>query len=128
MDQIIANLPGGSKAMGLVRTARDERLSPLDRAIKMGVNFGSGFGLTDRDPNKARSQAARAMLTELLKSTPGVRTYENLTVPEEALQNMSPEQRNLYLLYKIIQGEAAKRARERKKAEMDPMALLGAVS
>ena len=41
---------------------------------------------------------------------------------------MSPEQRDLYLLYKIVQGESAKRARERKKAEMDPMALLGAVS
>lgn len=127
VEQLIANAPGGSKLLGLVRTARDERLSPQDKAIKLLVNYGSGVGITDRDPEKARSQAARAMLTELLKSTPGVQSYENLTVPEEALQRMTPAQRDMYLLYKIIQGESAKRARERKKAEMDPMAMLGAV-
>jgi len=30
---------------------------------------------------------------------------------------MPEEQRNMYLLYKIIQAEAARKARERKKAE-----------
>lgn len=127
LEQLVANLPGGSKILGLVRTARDERLSPLGRVGKLAFNYGSGFGITDRDPEKARGQAARAMLTQLLKSTPGVRTYENLTVPEEALQAMSPEQRDLYLLYKILQSDSAKAARERKKAELDPMAMLGAV-
>jgi hypothetical protein len=56
-----------------------------------------------------------------------VRTYENITVPDEALQAMPEEQRRLYLLYKIIQSEAAKKGRERKKAEaaLDPMQALG---
>jgi hypothetical protein len=40
---------------------------------------------------------------------------------------MPKDQRDLYLLYKIIQSEAAKRGRDRKKQQqsMDPMQMLG---
>ena len=37
------------------------------------------------------------------------------------------EQRDMYLLYKIVQSEAAKRSREKKKAAMDPLEALGLV-
>jgi hypothetical protein len=127
LEQILVNAPGGSKLMGMIRTARDERLSPLGRLGKLAFNTASGFGVTDRDPERARNQAARTMLTELLKATPGARTYENLTIPDEVLQTLPEDQRQRYLLYKIIQSDAAKRARARKQAEMDPMELLGAV-
>ena len=77
--------------------------------------------------DRTRRLAARNMLNEVLESTPGVRTYENITVPDDALQAMPEEQRRLYLLYKIIQSEAAKKGRERKKAEaaFDPLEMLG---
>lgn len=127
LEQILVNAPGGSKLMGMIRTARDERLSPLERAGKLAFNYASGFGVTDRDPERARNQAARQMLTELLKATPGARSYENLTIPDEVVQTLPEDQRQRYLLYKIIQADAAKRARERKRAEMDPLELLGAV-
>lgn len=131
LEQVIVNSPGGSKLVGIVRTARDQRMSPLERAGKIAFNLTSGFGLTDRDPEKARSQAARAMLKEMLETTPGVRTYENITVPEEVLRQMPKEQRDMYLLYKIIQNEAAKRARDKKRAEetaLDPLQVLGVVN
>jgi hypothetical protein len=67
------------------------------------------------------------MLNKMLESTPGVRTYENVTVPDEVLRSMPKQQRDMYLLYKIVQSEAAKRARDKKKAQagMDPMQMLG---
>jgi hypothetical protein len=70
------------------------------------------------------------MLNQMLQTTPGVRTYENVTVPEDALRTMPEEQRKQYLLYKIIQAEAAKRARDRKKQEagLDPLQVLGVLN
>jgi hypothetical protein len=62
-----------------------------------------------------------------LETTPGVRTYENITVPDDALRSMPEDQRKLYLLYRILQSDAAKRARERKKTALDPLEVLGAV-
>jgi hypothetical protein len=43
---------------------------------------------------------------------------------------MPEKQRQMYLLYKIIQSEAAKRARDKKKAEsmLDPLQMLGVVN
>jgi hypothetical protein len=127
LEQLIVNAPGGSKLIGMLRTARDQRMTPLGRAGKIAFNTLSGFGVTDRDPDKARDQAARQMLTELLETVPGVRTYENLTVPEADLREMPKDQQDLYLLYKVLQSEAAKRGRERKKQQlaMDPMQMLG---
>lgn len=126
-EQLIVNAPGGSKIMGMIRTARDDRMTPAGRAGKIAFNLLSGLGVTDRDPEKSRSQAARAMLNEMLEATPGVRTYENITVPDDVLQTMPQEQRDMYLLYKIIQSEAAKRARDKTKAALDPLELLGVV-
>jgi hypothetical protein len=66
------------------------------------------------------------MLNELLQATPGVRTYENITVPDDVLQTMPEEQRRQYLLYKIVQAQAAKRARDQKKQDaLDPLQILG---
>ena len=43
---------------------------------------------------------------------------------------MPKEQKDMYLLYKIIQSEAAKRARDKKKQEMalDPLEILGVLN
>ena len=129
-EQVLVNAPGGSKAISLARTAMDDRLSPTERAVKLLVNNLAGVKITDIDQERTQRLAARNTLNELLSTTPGVRTYENLTVPEETLRAMEPEQKRLYLLYKVIQAEAAKRAREKKKqqAGLDPLELLGAVN
>jgi hypothetical protein len=122
LEQIAVNLPMGSKINALVRTARDERLSPGARAAKLAINNLLGVKVTDVDEKRAGEQAARKTLTDLLSSTPGVRTYENVTVPEDVLREMPEEQRKRYLVYKVLQAEASKRARQRKAA--DPMDIL----
>jgi hypothetical protein len=128
LENAISNLvPFGSRALGTMRQLRDERLDPVDRYSKAAINLLAGFKLTDVDSERTKQLAARDMLNKLLSTTPGVRTYENLTVPEDVVRAMPKEQRDMYLLYKIIQTEAAKRARDKKKAQagMDPMQMLG---
>jgi hypothetical protein len=128
LENAITNLvPFGSRALGTMRQLRDERLDPTDRYAKAAINLLAGFKLTDVDSERTKQLAARDMLNKLLSTTPGVRTYENLTVPEDVVRSMPREQRDMYLLYKIIQNEAAKRARDKKKAQagMDPMQMLG---
>ena len=124
-QNLVTNLvPFGSRLNSFIQQLTDYRLSPGDRYLKAFVNNTAPFRITDYDQERARSQAARDMLNQLLQETPGVRTYENLTVPEEALSQLSPEQQKMYLLYRTIQSEAQKRARERKKAK-EAAALLG---
>ena len=128
-EQVVSNLPGGSRVLGLTRQLADDRLDPQEKWSKILVNALTGLKFHDVDMERTRRLAARDTLNELLSTTPGVRTYENITVPPEVLAAMPKQQQEMYLLYKIIQSEAAKRAREKKKqqAMLDPLEMLGAV-
>jgi len=129
IEQLAVNfVPGGSKLNSIYRTLRDNRLSPTERALKLLINNTLGAKVTDYDREQSKQKAARATLNDLLSTTPGVRTYENLTVPEDVLRAMPREQQQQILLYRIIQSEAAKRAREKKKANLDPLQMLGVVN
>lgn len=127
LEQALVYAPGGAKILGTARQLMDDRLSPQDKLVKQLVNQFLGIKLTDVDQERTKRLAARNMLNELLETTPGVRTYENITVPEDVLQRMPENQRRQFLLYRILQSEAAKRAREKKKAAaaLDPLQVLG---
>jgi hypothetical protein len=127
LEQIAVNAPGGSRLVGTYRQLVDDRLTPSEKLSKFAVNALTGLKFQDVDQERTRQLAARDMLNQLLQTTPGVRTYENVTVPEDVLRAMPREQQQMYLLYKIIQSEAAKRAREKKKANLDPLQMLGVV-
>jgi hypothetical protein len=128
-EQILMNAPFGSRGLGIYRTLTDDRLTGADRATKLAFNLLAGAKIRDVDVERTKQLAARDVLNQILETTPGVRTYENITVPEDVLRAMPKEQRDMYLLYKVIQSEAAKRARDRKKqqAALDPLELLGAI-
>jgi hypothetical protein len=129
VEQVAVNAPGGSRVVGAIRQALDDRLDPREKWSKFAVNALTGLKLQDVDQERTRRLAARDMLNQLLETTPGVRTYENITVPEDVLQSMPDEQRKQYLLYKIIQAEASKRSRDKKKqqAALDPLQVLGVI-
>jgi hypothetical protein len=131
LEQAVMNVvPFGSRALGVYRTATDDRLTTQDKMAKLAFNLLAGAKIRDIDIERTRQQAARQMLNDMLQTTPGVRTYENITVPEDVLRQMPEEQRQMYLLYRVIQADAAKRARERKKQEaaLDPLQVLGVVN
>lgn len=127
LEQVAVNLPGGSRVIGTARQLMDDRLDPSEKWSKILVNALTGLKFQDVDQERTRRLAARDMLNQMLSTTPGVRTYENITVPEGVLATMPKEQRDLYLLYKIIQSEAAKRARDKKRQDtaLDPLQVLG---
>jgi hypothetical protein len=127
-EQFISNfVPFGARGLGVYRQLTDDRLSGNEAAAKAAFNLLAGVKITDVDAERSKRLAAREVLNQMLETTPGVRTYENVNVPEDALRAMPEEQRRMYLLYKIIQNEAAKRARDKRKAEtaIDPLQLLG---
>ncbi len=127
LEQIGSNLPGGSRILGTVRQMMDDRLSPAEKLSKLAVNTLTGLKFQDVDQERTKRLAARDMLNQLLETTPGVKSYENISVPDDVIRQMPEEQRRMYLLYRIIQSEAAKRARDKKKAELalDPLQVLG---
>jgi len=128
LEQAIINfVPFGARGISMYRQLTDDRLDPVDARMKAAFNVLAGVKLTDVDEERTKRQAARGMLNQILETTPGVRTYENITVPDDALRSMPEDQRQMYLLYRILQSDAAKRARERKKTALDPLEVLGAV-
>ena len=128
LEQAVVNfVPFGARGVSLYRQLNDDRLSAGDAQLKAAFNILAGVKLTDVDEERTKRLAAREMLNKILETTPGVRTYENLTVPEDALAAMPEDQRRLYLLYRVLQSDAAKRARERKKSALDPLEVLGAI-
>lgn len=129
LEQVIVNTPGGSRILGAVRQGMDDRLAPGDKWSKFLFNALTGLKFQDVDEERTKRLAARDMLNQLLETTPGVRTFENIDIPPDVLAKMPEQQKRMFLLYRIIQSEAAKRARDRKKREMamDPLQVLGVV-
>ncbi len=115
MEQLISNaVPGGSRGLGLIRQARDQRISPSERAAKMLFNTLTGMKLQDVDQDRTVRLAARSALNELLQQAEGVGTYENLFIKPEALAQLSPQEQRQYLLYRVLQSRASREAREKK--------------
>lgn len=127
VDQVASNLPGGSRIMGVARQLLDDRISFPERAAKLGVNTFTGLKLQDVDQDRTVRLAARSALNELLKQTSGIGTYENIFIKPEALEKLSPQEQRQFLLYRILQSQAARKSREKKKAAAaaDPMQMLG---
>lgn len=125
LDQAVFNLPGGSRVVGAARQLMDQRISPQERAAKFFFNMLTGMKVQDVDQERTARLAARTTLNQLLDQAKGMSTYENLFIKPEELVKLSPQEQRQYLLYRILQSEAAKKARERKKAAEDPMAILG---
>jgi hypothetical protein len=124
-EQILVNAPGGSRLLGLTRQVRDNRISPAERAAKLAFNTLTGMKFQDVDQDKTLRLAARTTLNDLLDAAPGVSTYENLFIKPEDLVKLSDTEQRQYLLYRVLQSEAAKRARDQKKMLEDPLAQFG---
>lgn len=125
LEQAVMNfVPFGARGISMYRQLSDDRLSPTDARMKAAFNILAGVKLTDVDQDRTRAMAARQMLNNILQTTPGVRSYENITVPDDALESLPEDQRRLYLLYRVLQSDAAKRARARKQAGQDPLEVL----
>jgi hypothetical protein len=109
-EEILMNSPL-SRAITTTRHLTDPRKGALAKA----ANIGTGLRVSDVDLDKYKSIAARESLEELLRGNEGVSVFEHLSIPEEAMALMTPEQQQQARLYKTLGSRAQKDARERKK-------------
>lgn len=123
-EQLVSNAPGGSRVLSTLRNVFDDRIGAGEKSAKFLFNSLTGMKFQDVDQDRTVRLAARTMLNELLDSSPHVSTFENISVRPEDIGRLSPEEQRQYLLYRVLQSESARRARERR-LQMDPMAMLG---
>lgn len=117
-EQAARNLvPFGSRGLSLMSQILDDRKTPLERAYQIPLGIATGSRFTAYDPLDAKEMFTRKKIQELLRDTEGTRAFENIYVPEGDLDKLSERDQQLYLLYRTIQSDVQKRARERKQAE-----------
>jgi len=128
LEQLAYNAPGGSRIAGVVRQIMDDRIDPSERAAKFLFNTLTGLKLQDVDQERTVRLAARTTLNDLLDQAKGMQTYENIFIKPEDLEKLPEAEKRQYLLYRVLQSQASREARERKKREqlLDPMEMLGA--
>lgn len=124
LEQVLVNTPGGSRLIGAYRQAIDQRISPQERAAKFFFNALTGLKLQDVDQEKTVRLAARSTLNQLLDQAKGMSSYENLFIKPEDLARLSPEEQRQYLLYRVLQSEASRTSRE-KRRRSDAMSVFG---
>ncbi len=96
LENIAMNSPAG-RTLSILGTAADPRKSILDKA----VNLGTGARLQDVNVGQSRMAALRDYLQNNLRG-PAFRHFDELSVRPENLPLLSPEEMNLYRLYRSL--------------------------
>lgn len=97
LDQLVYNSPI-SRVVRTARTLADERKGVGAKAL----NLLSPLQITDVDMNKQRNIAAREALTEILKQNPNTRVFENLSVPKDKRDQLTPQELQALALYQSL--------------------------
>jgi hypothetical protein len=108
LEQLISNSPM-SGVMNMVKQGLDPRKGLAAKAI----NMSTGLRFTDADLVKARNLAIRQALEDLLRQNPNVHRFSHLFAPEDEL--LSPQDRQLMEMYRVMGAQASKDARARRK-------------
>jgi hypothetical protein len=127
IEQILYNAPGGSRIAGVARQLSDDRIGLDERLAKLAFNTLTGLKVQDVDQERTVRLAARSTLNNLLDQAQGMHTYENIFIKPEDLEKLPEAEKRQYLLYRVLQSQASREARERKKQQqlLDPMEMLG---
>lgn len=107
--QVLGNSPA-SRFFSTADKLTDPRKSWMDAAI----NTLTGARITDVETDKVKERVAQDLLKEMLRGKPGVRAREDVYVPADQLQRLSPDDLMEYNLLKEIQKRSQARARAAK--------------
>lgn len=108
-DQVLMNSPA-SRALTTARTLGDERKGLLAKV----ANLASPVKVTDVDMEKQRQIAARTIIDDLLRGSPGVHQYQSLYVKPEDVPNLPPSELQLLQLSRTLEKQAQDQARKKK--------------
>jgi hypothetical protein len=112
MDQAIMNSPL-ARAETTMRTLTDPR--KLSDPLALLTNLGTGVRMTDVDVDRQKMFALRDLFGNMLKKIPEASSLESYYVPLDKLRNLSPEELQLYRLYKETQKDIRQASKQREK-------------
>jgi hypothetical protein len=98
-----------------VRTLSDPR-KWTSFGLPQLVNLGTGARLADVNLPQQQGIVARELIDELLTGSPGVGSFRKVFVNPENIENLTPEELDVYRLYRFIEAEAQRKGRARRKA------------
>lgn len=107
--QVVANTPA-SRVASTIDKATDPRKGTLETLI----NLLTGGRVTDVDLSQSKAAASMQLLKEELRGQPGVRIREEVSVPKERRQLMTPEDLMKLDLLQEIERRSAEEARRRR--------------
>ena len=101
-----------SPASRLLTTAR-QLTDPRKSLLEKGINFGTGFRVTDISP-AAQDAVLRQRAADAMKKL-GAKQFEKTYFSKDDLAAMEPAKRENAARFQALMSELAKRAKERKK-------------
>lgn len=113
--RIATQVVGNSPASRFFSTA-DKLTDPRKSLIDTGINTLTGARITDVDTDKVKERVAQDLLKKMLSGKPGVRTSEDVYVPQDQIQKLTPDDLMEYNLLKEIQRRSQARSRAEKSA------------
>lgn len=101
-----------SRMIAITRKLEDPRKDVPEKLLNMltGINVSTLSGGVER----AKEMEARKALEELLKSTPNVKSMENIYIKAEDLAKLSPQEQQAYAMYKLMKQRAKDVAKKKK--------------
>jgi hypothetical protein len=109
-DQLIGMTPL-ARVPSVVNTLTDDRKDVIDK----GINLLTGARLTDVNVDKYKSILSRELIEDQLRGTEGVGFFEHMYADKDALAAMTPEEQQLFMLYRSLSNRAQKDARQKKQ-------------
>jgi len=107
-------LPADDLTIGFMRIMNEVATLPAEIHIQIGRKR---LHLGPKQRLRTLEYEGRRLLEELLKGAPEAREFSRLSIPQEELANLSPEQLKQYSLYQYLLRLSQQRAAERKKEE-----------
>ena len=112
LTQIIANTPA-SRTASTINKLLDKRKDPAIQAL----NLATGVRVTDVDSARAYDAAITKTLGGRLLGEPGVRSRQEIYVPLDNIQKMSPQNQLEYALYLRAEQRLRDEAKKRKQQQ-----------
>ncbi len=109
-SQVVANTP-----LSRFGSTFDKFIDDRKGTGETLLNTLTGLRITDVEVDKVKERAAQEQLKKMLRGQPGVKARDEVYVPKDQLQSLSPDDLMTYSLLKEIERRSQQRAREEKK-------------
>ena len=124
-ETVLQALPGFGRAVSTLKGLTDWPRRPIsgDEGFSMAnlaarfLPSTTGVRLTDVDLATQQNRLLQDLLEKQLEAVPEARKFEHMYIPKEELDQLDPQTRLIYEIYRKLGQEASKQARERKKRE-----------